>query len=223
VILNTGEVFVVKKSNGKIIKRSKDNFDMKIGVSRVYKEEQLYIEKCYKGTIQVLIARMMDKVQPEFSISLPEDSRLGQKDAQPDWGVWRIDVDGYDALQYYPYGKASDKHISAGWIETYTGDFFRNASGGPYIPWNHTLFYNHGALGNDGMYICEVEFENYLGAECEKYGVTRDDGLSYFWCLVFIEPSTEEDASSDWIFLNQTCFTREEVLEIAKTYQVSWE
>jgi hypothetical protein len=85
------------------------------------------------------------------------------------------------------------------------------------------LFYNHEALGNDGMYICEVEFENYLGAECEKYGVTRDDGLSYFWCLVFIEPSTEEDASSDWIFLNQTCFTREEVLEIAKTYQVSWE
>lgn len=223
VILNTGEVFVVKKSNGKIIKRSKDNFDMKIGVSGVYKEEQLYIEKCYKGTIQVLIARMMDKVQPEFSISLPEGARLGQKDAYPDWGVWRIDVDGYDALQYYPYGKASDKHISAGWIETYTGDFFRNASGGPYIPWNHTLFYNYEALGNDGMYICEVEFENYLGAECEKYGVTRDDGLSYFWCLVFIEPSTEEDASSDWIFLNQTCFTREEVLEIAKTYQVSWE
>ena len=28
VILNTGEIFVVKKSNGKIIKRSKDNFDI---------------------------------------------------------------------------------------------------------------------------------------------------------------------------------------------------
>lgn len=223
VILNTGEIFVVKKSNGKIIKRSKDNFDMKIGVSMVYKEEQLYIEKCYKGTIQVLIARMMDKVQPEFSISLPEGARLGQKDAYPDWGVWRIDVDGYDGLQYYPYGKASDKHISAGWIETYRGDFFRNAEGGPYIPWNHTLFYNHESLGNEYVYICEVEFENYLGTECETYGVTYEDGLSYFWCLVFIDPSASEDIPSDWIFLNQTCFTKEEVLEIVNTYQASWE
>lgn len=223
VILNTGEVFVVKKSNGKIINRSKDNFDTKMGVSRVYKEEQLYIEKCYKGTIQVLIARMMDKVQPEFSISLPEGARLGQKDAYPDWGVWRIDVDGYDGLQYYLYGKASDKHISAGWIETYKGDFFRNADGGPYIPWNHTLFYNHEYLGNENMYLCEVEFENYLGTECEKYGVTREDGLSYFWCLVVIDPSVSEDAPSDWVFLNQRCFTKEDVLEIAKTYQASWE
>lgn len=223
VILNTGEVFVVKKSNGKIIKRSKDNFDTKMGVSRVYKEEQLYIEKCYKGTIQVLIARMMDKVQPEFSISLPEGTRLGQKDAYPDWGVWRIDVDRYDGLQYYLYGKASDKHISAGWIETYKGDFFRNADGGPYIPWNHTLFYNHEYLGNENMYLCEVEFENYLGTECEKYGVTREDGLSYFWCLVVIDPSVSEDAPSDWVFLNQRCFTKEDVLEIAKTYQASWE
>ena len=137
--------------------------------------------------------------------------------------AWKIDVEGYAPLDYYPYAnRPTSKCISAGWVQEYDGQYLRNAYGNPYIPWNHCDFANHETIDNANTYLCEVEFENYLGDVCQEYDVTREDGLSHFWCIIFIDPSAPEGTISDWVFLNKTCFTKEAALEIAKTYQPSW-
>ncbi|MBQ8517979.1 MAG: hypothetical protein IJ455_00030 [Agathobacter sp.] len=160
------------------------------------------------------------KEDPEFKIILPAKAHIGEKESYT--GEWKILVDGYEALEYYPYGKESDNRISAGWIEVTEVNYLRDANRNPYIPWNHSEFSNYEIIGDGFTYICEVEFETYLSDVCQQYGVTRNDGLSHFWCLILIDPTVEEGTTSDWIFLNQRCFTNEEALEIAKTYQPSW-
>lgn len=162
----------------------------------------------------------LDVQQPLFAITLPANAHIGDKSLYEE--DWQILVDGYEPLDHYPYGDVLDRRISAGWIYVYEGQCLRNGNGYPYLVWNHSGFDNYAEIGDEYSYICEVEFETYLGYTCQEYGVTMEDGMSYFWCLIFIDPSAEEGTISDWIFLNKTCFTKEDALEIAKTYKPSW-
>lgn len=158
-------------------------------------------------------------LEPKFEICLPNNASVGKKEKYGE--QWKIDVEGYNEKEYYPYAQETTR-ISAGWIEIYGGAPLKTGSGYPYLPWNHCSFYNYETIDNEYVYICEVEFENYLSAECSRYNVTRKDGLSYFWCLIFVEPSSTEETTTDFVFLNQRCFSKEETMEIVETYKASW-
>ena len=158
-----------------------------------------------------------DGKEPEFIITLPVNAHVGEKVSYEH--AWKIDVEGYDPLEYYPnVDNPSSKWVSAGWVQEYGGQYLRNAYGNPYIPWNHSGFENHETIGNEYTYICEFEAENYI----KDVGYDVHNGMSYFWCLIFIDSSAPEGTDSDWVFLNKICFTKEDALEIAKTYQPSW-
>ena len=154
---------------------------------------------------------------PEFEITLPANAHIGERIS--DLFEWKIEMEGYDPLDYYPnVDRPSSKWVSAGWIMEYGGEYLRNAFGNPHIPWNHSGFENHETIGNEYTYICEFEAENYM----KDGGFDVYNGMSYFWCLIFIDPSAPEGTDSDWVFLNKICFTKEDALEIAKTYKPSW-
>ena len=174
-----------------------------------------------ENTEDVGVPVIDDGKEPEFVITLPANASVGEKIIGEH--EWKIDVEGYDPLDYYPYTDHPESlTISAGWVMEYEGQYMGNALGNPYIPWNHSEFKNHETIENKYTYICEYEAENYIGNVCIEHDVTVQDGMSYYWCLIFIDPSAPKGTTSDWVFLNKTCFTKEQALDIAETYQPSW-
>lgn len=161
-------------------------------------------------------------VERNFEIILPAKAVVGEcVDSTGVLSAWKINVDSYNALERYPYGDEKSLWISSGWIEIYNGEYGKDSYGNPYILWNHSSFCNYETINNG--YICEVEFEVYANQVYEGNDVSYEDGLSQFWCLIFLGETTDEAVlKSDWIFLNKECFTREEALEITKTYKPSW-
>lgn len=163
----------------------------------------------------------------EFVITLPEKTIIGENvDGMDSLTAWEIDVEGYEALDRYPYSSENFLWISAGWIDVYNGEYSYNVDGKPYFPWNHCSFYDYEEY--EKYILCEVEFEVYSSEIYTQKDVEKEDGLSHFWCVIY-ENSSNNSADADtllesnWIFLNKSCFTKEQAISIAENYSPSWE
>ena len=157
---------------------------------------------------------------PRFQIDLPENAKITYKlEASPS-ECWMITREGYIAQEKFPYeGNPYNTDVSAGWVEIRKDGYSYTSSGQPLLPGFRGDFSNYVKL--DNAYLCEVEFEVYDNSTCVKFDISGDEGISYFWCLVFESARAESewnDSVSNWVFLNQECFSREEVLRIAESY-----
>lgn len=166
-----------------------------------------------------------EKTHP-FVISLPEGVTIGENvDGMEAFSAWKINVEEYDALNIYPYGDESDLWMSAGWIDVYNGEYSYDGNNNPYIPWNHFSFYNY--QNCDTSILCEVECEVYSNNVYVENDIEYEDGIAYFWCVIFERPLNSSDVApalkeSNWIFLSKKCFTREQAVSIAENYEPTW-
>ena len=178
-------------------------------------EERITEEKNIEEATEEKTSETAPDIMCKFTIILPEGVLLAGKNGNGN--IWKIKHSEYVPLQEFPHGNEEDLWIQAGWIEIDPA-VGKDGLGYPYIHGNHRDFENYEKI-NEG-YICEAIFEVYTNSEIVENDIPDEERTSRYWCLIFEDYNTGENGNmrSNWIFLNQKCFTKEEALQIAKDY-----
>lgn len=153
---------------------------------------------------------------PKFQIELPQGAEVVGKIGSGN--NWIIAHEDYSVLKEFPYEGRYNLWTQAGWITLFPGEYLGKENGTPQTGWNYCEWRDYEKIENG--YICEVSLDAYAIEDVINQRIPVDKQTAECWVLVFEDPKgmQERGVHSNWIFLNKKCFTKEEALEIAKTY-----
>ena len=152
----------------------------------------------------------------EFSITLPDGVKLGEKKVTDEIEAWVLEMETYNPLEKYPYANEDDIWITPGFVTSFEGPYIKEAETG----------YRRSIEDWDCI---TSDFENYLGlkictVEADVYSyevwanddeLSYDSGYIYYWMLLFDDNTGSEfRGKTNCVLLNQKCFTKAEALSI---------
>lgn len=161
-------------------------------------------------------------VYPE-GLCLPEGTVIGEYftgEGRGNSAGWYIETDRSQWENPYPEANHIPSIYQAdGWIELHEpDDVLQNGEGVPYIPANHMETVQCEELQDQRLWLTQVEVELYTNTEIGTYGISEQDNIVRYWCIVH----SGEQVS--FLFLRQNDFTESEIREIiSQSYPVQTE
>lgn len=147
-----------------------------------------------------------------------------EKQSQINGDVWWITTDREfeDLMKKYPDANNGSPHltVSPGWIEACGIDFINYNEDGTirrfYNYYNHSDHNILEELSNDSclVLLVEYEFDPYTLTEIGEFNISEEYWLTEYWTVCFIQEKGDIFYS---FFFSKKCFSKEEVIEFAKT------
>ena len=156
---------------------------------------------------------------PEFQIGLPADTLLSNKSAYKELEGWFMTVDGYDALEKYPYADANDMWLTAGFVTSFEGPYLadlRNYAKGYGVSIKDWDCVMSDQEHYEGLRICTAQADVYTyhiwGSHDE---LSYDSGYVYYWMIIFDDNTGDKaEGKTNCIFLSQNVFSKADAISI---------